>query len=49
MMMEDITPQDISPKDILEDFVIKYHIEDYNTNKKKYISALVKENTYKEK
>ena len=49
MMIEDIMSQDISPRDILDEFVVKYGIEDYNTNKKKYISALVKENIYKEK
>lgn len=32
----DITPKDISPKDILDDFVIKYHFEG------KYKSSLVK-------
>lgn len=49
MMIEDIMPQDISSRDILDEFVVKYDIEDYNTNKKKYISTLVKENIYKEK
>lgn len=48
-MKKDITPQDISPKNLLDDYVVKYHFEDYNTHKREYVRTLVKENIYKEK
>lgn len=40
-MIEDITPQDISPKDIQDEFIVKYHFEDHDTNERNYKRTLV--------